>query len=117
MSNHRDEIDSWLDADVQPLTPPPGTFERVSRRARRRKAGRAIASAAGAMVVVAGLAIAPRVAGTLLHQPASRRPGGRAVAARRWRRIAPRWLGHPITARPGTGSARRSPVGRPDRRA
>src|SRR6266700_554140 len=80
MSNHRDEIDSWLDADVQPLTPPPGTFERVSRRARRRKAGRAIASAAGAMVVVAGLAIVPRLAGTLLHQPASRSLGG-AVAS------------------------------------
>src|SRR6266571_154907 len=79
VSNHRDEIDSWLDADVQPLTPPPETFERVSRRARRRKAGRAIASAAGAMVVVAGLAIVPRLAGTLLHQPASRSLGG-AVA-------------------------------------
>ncbi len=70
VSNHRDEIDSWLDADVQPLPPPPGTFERVSRRARRRKAGRAIASAAGAAVLVTGLAITPRVAGSLFSHPA-----------------------------------------------
>ena len=95
MSNHRDEIDSWLDADVQPLTPPPGTFERVSRRARRRKAGRAIASAAGAMVVVAGLAIVPRLAGTLLHQPASRSLGG-AVSSSLPHRPAP--------TRPATGN-------------
>ena len=70
MSNHRDEVDSWLDADVQPLPPPPGAFERVSRRARRRKAGRAIASAAGAAVLVTGLAITPRLAGSLLGHPA-----------------------------------------------
>lgn len=95
MSNHRDEIDSWLDADVQPLAPPPGTFERVSRRARHRKAGRALASAAGAVLVVAGLAIMPRVAGTLLHQPAGRSLGG-AVASSLPHRPAP--------SRPGTGS-------------
>jgi len=95
VSNHRDEIDSWLDADVQPLAPPPGTFERVSRRARRRKAGRAIASAAGAMVVVAGLAIAPRVAGTLLHQPASRSLGRAAASSQPHR---------PALSRPATGN-------------
>ena len=80
MSNHRDEIDSWLDADVQPLPPPPGTFERVSGRARRRKAGRAIASAAGAAVLVTGLALTPRVAGSMLGHQAPRRPGD-AIAA------------------------------------
>ena len=46
VNNDRDEIDTWLDAGVQPLPPPPGTFDRVSRQARRRKAGRAIVSAA-----------------------------------------------------------------------
>lgn len=95
MNNHRDEIDSWLDADVQPLAPPPGTFERVSRLARHRKAGRAIAAAAGAMVIVAGLAIMPRVAGTLLHQPASRSPGGTAISS-----LPPR----PAPSRPAPGN-------------
>ena len=74
MNSHRDDIDSWLDADVQPLPPAPGTFERLARQARRRKARRAIASAAGAAVIVAGLAITPRVAGTLLHHPPSQAP-------------------------------------------
>jgi hypothetical protein len=79
VNNHRDEIDSWLDADVQPLPPPPGTFERVGRQARRRKVRRAIASAAGAAVIVAGLAITPRVAGTLLHHPAGQASGSIAA--------------------------------------
>ncbi len=69
MTDHRDEIDSWLSAEVQPLPPPPGTFERVSRRARRRKATQAVLSAAGAAVLVTALAITPHVAGSMLgHQ-------------------------------------------------
>jgi len=76
VTDHRDEIDSWLDADVQPLPPPPGTFERVSRRARQRKAGQAVLSAAGAAVLVTALAITPRVASSMLGHQGHESPGG-----------------------------------------
>jgi hypothetical protein len=79
VSNRRDEIDAWLDADVQPLAPPPGTFERVSSKARRRKLSRAIVSAAGAAVIVAGLAASPRIASALTQHPG--RPSQSGLAA------------------------------------
>ena len=41
MTDPRDRIDTWLSTEVEPLAPPPGTFGRIQRRARRRKAGRA----------------------------------------------------------------------------
>jgi hypothetical protein len=79
VSNPRDEIDAWLDSDVEPLTPPPGSFERIRKRARRRKSTRAIVSVAGAVVVIAAIAALPRVASALL--PGSTRPAGQNIAA------------------------------------
>jgi photosystem II stability/assembly factor-like uncharacterized protein len=73
MSDPQDRIDAWLNADVEPLAPPPGTFERVSRRAHRRKVKRATMSAAGAAIVIAAAAAAPGIASTLQH-PSSGRP-------------------------------------------
>jgi hypothetical protein len=35
--DQRDPLDSWLDQQVRPLPPPSGTFELITRRARRRK--------------------------------------------------------------------------------
>jgi hypothetical protein len=54
----RDELDTWLSAQVQPLLPPPGTFERVSRQARRRRTRRVVLSAASALAIVAVAAVA-----------------------------------------------------------
>ena len=63
MSDPRDELDSWLNVQVQPLLPPPGTFERVSRQARRRRIRRAVLAATGAVAVVAVAAVViPQVA-------------------------------------------------------
>jgi photosystem II stability/assembly factor-like uncharacterized protein len=63
VSEPRDELDSWLSVQVQPLLPPPGTFERVSRQARRRRTRRAILAAAGAAAIVAVAAVViPEVA-------------------------------------------------------
>jgi photosystem II stability/assembly factor-like uncharacterized protein len=63
VSEPRDELDSWLSVQVQPLLPPPGTFERVSRQARRRRTRRAVLAAAGAVAVVAVAAVViPEVA-------------------------------------------------------
>jgi hypothetical protein len=69
----RDEIEAWLQADIEPLAPPPGTFERIHRRARRRKAHRALVSVSGTAVLVAAIAAAPRIFLTLQHHsgPAS----------------------------------------------
>jgi hypothetical protein len=98
VSNPRDEVDAWLDSDVQPLPPPPGTYERVTRQARRRKISRAIVSAAGAVVIVAGLAASPKIASLLTQHPASRGQSSLATG----RTSAP--VTPPVTARPGHGS-------------
>jgi hypothetical protein len=79
VSNPRDDVDAWLDANVEPLAPRPGSFERIRTRARRRKASQAIASAAAAVVVIAAVVAVPRVVATLGQGSAS--PAGKAVAA------------------------------------
>jgi len=61
MTEPRDEIGEWLDAPVEPLPPPPGTFERIRRRVRRHRRNQAIAATATAVAVVAGLVVAPRL--------------------------------------------------------
>jgi len=67
VTDPHDEIDTWLDADVEPLAPPPDAFRRISRRARRRKVSRALASAAGGVVLIAAAVTLPHTAQTLLH--------------------------------------------------
>jgi hypothetical protein len=66
VTDRHDEIEDWLGAEVHPLAPPPGTFERVQRRARRRKANQLLVTAAAAVVVIAGAVIVPTVAPSLL---------------------------------------------------
>jgi hypothetical protein len=73
MGNPRDRIDDWLSADVEPLSPPPGTFDQIRQRARRRKIGRAVMSAAGIVVVIAAAVTVPQIASTL--QSHGSRPG------------------------------------------
>src|SRR5215469_5037008 len=63
----RDPVDDWLNADVEPLAPRPGTFERIRHSARRRKAGKAVMSGAGIVIVVAAALTVPRIASTLFH--------------------------------------------------
>ncbi|HEX9033878.1 MAG TPA: hypothetical protein VF834_18720 [Streptosporangiaceae bacterium] len=62
MTEPRDPIESWLSTDVELLSPPPGAFQAVARRARRRKVLRAASSVAGAAVIIAGVAVLPRIA-------------------------------------------------------
>jgi hypothetical protein len=101
MTNPRDEIGSWLDADVQPLPPPPGSFERISRRARRRKISRAVLAGAGAAVIVTGLAVSPKIASALLDRPAGHGRSNVAAAG------SPSARTRPATGRPnGTPEAK-----------
>ena len=67
MTDPRDDLDTWMNAQVQPLPPPPGTLELIRKRARRRKATRAAAAAAGAAAVIAVIAIVPRLVITQLN--------------------------------------------------
>jgi hypothetical protein len=65
-NDERDPLDAWLGQQVQPLPPPPGTFELITRRARRRKVRKFAVSLAGG--VAAAVAIALAVPGGLLIQ-------------------------------------------------
>jgi hypothetical protein len=71
----RDRLDAWLNAEVEPLAPPPGTFERIRRGARRRKLGRATMSAASIVIVIAAAVTVPRITSTVLQSHnGTRRP-------------------------------------------
>jgi hypothetical protein len=71
VTDPRDDIDTWLNAQVDPLHPPPGTFDRIRKQARRRKARRALVSAASAgvaaVVIVLAVVALPRVVPSVLH--------------------------------------------------
>jgi hypothetical protein len=59
MDEPRDDIDVWLGERVKPLLPHPGTFERIRKRARRRKLGQAAIATGGAAVIVAAALTVP----------------------------------------------------------
>ncbi|HLH84249.1 MAG TPA: hypothetical protein VKV38_13390 [Trebonia sp.] len=57
-NDERDPLDSWLHQQVEPLPPPPGTFELITRRARRRKLRKLAVTVASAAAVAAAAAVA-----------------------------------------------------------
>ncbi len=79
MADRRDDLDAWMQAQVQPLPPPPGTFELIRKRARRRKMTRAAAAAAGAAAVIAVIATVPRLVITQLNVSPGPAASGRAA--------------------------------------
>ncbi len=79
MADPRDELDTWMRAQIQPLPPPPGTFELIRKRARRRKVTRAAAAAAGAAAVIAVIAVVPRLVITQLNLGPGPSPRGAQV--------------------------------------
>jgi hypothetical protein len=56
--NELDPLDRWLNQQVQPLPPPTGTFELITRRARRRRIRKAVVSVASAAAVAAAVGVA-----------------------------------------------------------
>jgi hypothetical protein len=56
--NDQDPLDHWLNQQVQPLPPPPGTFELITRRARGRKLRRLAVTVVSAAAVAAAVAVA-----------------------------------------------------------
>ncbi len=98
MTSPRDEIDEWLGSEVTPLSPPPGSLDRIRRRARQRKQRQALFAAAGCAVVIAAAVSVPQ-----LLSAGSGRPGAAITPP-----IAGSQRPHsvqPSPSQPGTGSA------------
>jgi hypothetical protein len=73
VSDERDEIDAWLQREVTPLHPAPGSFERLSRRARARKRRQVVTAAVSCAVLVGAVAIAPHLS-SLLSSGSGKKP-------------------------------------------
>jgi photosystem II stability/assembly factor-like uncharacterized protein len=69
MPDRRDDLDSWLDGRIEPLPPPPGTFELIKRRARRRKYRRLAVGAGAAAAIVAAAVTVPQVVNVPVLNP------------------------------------------------
>ena len=89
MADHHDDVDAWLNEHVNSLPPPPGTFELIKRRARRRKYRRLALTATAAAVIVAAAVTVPQVVNLPVLNPAP----ASGVAA-----------GHSASAAPAGGS-------------
>jgi hypothetical protein len=63
--NELDPLDRWLNQQVRPLPPPPGTFELITKRARRRKVRKTLISVASAAAVAAAVGIAVPLSTTM----------------------------------------------------
>jgi len=64
--NEHDALDRWLNQQVTPLPPPPGTFELITKRARRRRIRKAVVTVASAAAVAAAVGVAVPLS-TSLH--------------------------------------------------
>ncbi len=65
MTDPRDQLDDWLATEVTPLEPPPGTLDRIGRRARQRKTRQVVLASAACAVVLGAIVAAPQVAASL----------------------------------------------------
>ncbi|HEY6498282.1 MAG TPA: hypothetical protein VIZ20_02590 [Streptosporangiaceae bacterium] len=63
----REDVDGWLHARIDPLPPPPGTFDLIKRRVRRRRYRQVAMSAAVAAAVAGAVVVVPRVATSVLN--------------------------------------------------
>jgi len=61
MTDRHDDVDAWLSERIEPLPPPPGTFDLIKRRARRRKYRRLAVTAGTAAVIVTAAVTVPQV--------------------------------------------------------
>jgi hypothetical protein len=82
VSNGRDEIDSWLEREVTPLLPRPGTLDQIRRTARRRKTTQAVVAAAGCAVIIGAAAAIPQLASSFHHNSGGQTPLAGATPTR-----------------------------------
>src|SRR5690348_7485216 len=77
--DRHDDVDAWLNERIEPLSPPPGTFDLIKRRARRRKFRRLAITASSAAVVVAAAVTVPQVVNLpILRENPTAGPAARA---------------------------------------
>src|SRR5579859_2471959 len=83
MPDRRDDLDSWLDGRIDPLPPPPGTFELIKKRARHRKYRKLAVGAGAAAVIVAAAVAVPQMVNLPVLNPPTAAPAanGRSAAA------------------------------------
>ena len=81
MPDRRDDLDSWLDGRVDPLPPPPGTFDLIKKRARRRKYRRLAVGAGAAAVIVAAAVAVPQMVNLPVLNPPSAAPAANGRSA------------------------------------
>src|ERR1700722_15824565 len=81
MPDRRDDLDSWLDGRVDPLPPPPGTFDLIKKRARRRKYRRLAVGAGAAAVIVAAAVAVPQMVNLPVLNPPSAAPAANGRTA------------------------------------
>jgi hypothetical protein len=72
----RDPLDDWLDRGIQPLPPPAGTFETISRRAQNRKMGKLVAAASCVAMVVGAVLAVPSLLTPPTASPVAASQGG-----------------------------------------
>lgn len=82
MPDRRDDLDSWLDGRIDPLPPPPGTFELIKKRARYRKYRKLAVGAGAAAVIVAAAVAVPQMVNLPVLNPPTAAPAanGRSSA-------------------------------------
>ena len=82
MPDRHDDVDDWLSQRIEPLAPPPGTFELIKRRARRRKFRKLAITASAAAAVVAAAVTVPQVVSlpVLSPNPTSSAAAGQSAA-------------------------------------
>jgi photosystem II stability/assembly factor-like uncharacterized protein len=87
MPDRREDLEDWLGGGIEPLPPPPGTFDLIRRRARRRKYRKlAVGVGAAAVIVTAALTVPqmvnlPVLNSTSATSAANAHPAGRAASA------------------------------------
>ena len=96
-----EDLDRWLQARVDPLPPPPGTFDLIRRRVRRRRYRQVAVSAAVAAAVAAAVVVVPRVATSVLNVNQNPASNGAASA-------------HSATASAPYQGANKTPGGAPE---
>ena len=111
MDDRRDELDGWLHERIDPLPPPPGTFELIKRRARRRKFRQAAVSAGAVAAVAAAIIVVPRVTTALNVTPSEQgASSANGAAAAGSRASAPHSVLASASAQPPNSSAHNVPA-------
>ena len=80
MTDPRNQLDDWLRTGVTPLSPAPGTLDRIRRRARQRQMRQVVVASAGCAVVLAAALVAPQLIAGQRAGPGNRPAAGSQVS-------------------------------------